>query len=261
MKTKPDFQFEKKLWEEGFYVIGMDEVGRGAIAGPVAAAAVAFNKYQVLDTKGEIIKIDDSKKLKPNERKKADKWIKENALSWGIGMVGVSFINKHGIVKATNKAFRVAIKELINRLEKQNCNPPSPDLIGIRRDNSPYSNTNIAKESKKFLLIDAFYVKNVRGIRLQNQKAIIKGDEKSISIAASSIIAKVYRDKIMRILDRSKSKYNQKYGWSRNKGYGTNSHIEGIKKHGICIQHRKLFVRKIVNANSQEKPLICKLPL
>lgn len=208
-KKLPDFFFEKKAWKRGFKIVGgVDEVGRGALAGPVVAGCVAFRQSQV--SKFEVlnkIKIDDSKKLTPRQRERASFWIKRNAVCYGIGWASVAQINKFGIKKASEIAFRMAIKRCRMRVD--------------------------------FLLIDAFFVPYVRGLRRKNQLPIVNGDAKSISIAASSIIAKVYRDKLMSAL-------GGKYGWAKNKGYGTKEHQKAIRKYGPTRLHRKLFVRTFV---------------
>lgn len=206
----PNFSFEKKLWKKHKFVAGMDEVGRGALAGPVVAGAVVFPP----DLKIEV-KINDSKKLTKKRRETADNWIKRNAVSWGIGEAGVGKINKLGIKKATEIAFRRAIK---------NCGEIN------------------------YLLIDAFFVPYVAGLRRRNQLAIVKGDQKSLSIAAASIIAKVYRDNLMTKLSRD-SKY-KKYKWEKNKGYGTKDHQKAIKKYGPTRLHRKLFIRNFVSSQA-----------
>ncbi len=190
---------------------GVDEVGRGSFAGPVVAGCVVFErKTEIPDG----IKINDSKKLRPLERKKASRWIKENALTWGIGEAPVSVINRLGMAKATKMAFRRAIDDANKRL-------------GKRID---------------FLLIDAFFIPYVRGLRRENQQAIVNGDEKSFSIAAASIVAKVERDKEMLRFSR---KY-PRYGWGRNKGYGTKQHQEALKKYGTTRYHRKVFVSRFI---------------
>ena len=210
----PDFSFEKTVSKKGYRIIaGMDEVGRGCFAGPVVAGAVVFG----LNDKWENPpKINDSKKLTPRQREIADKWIRKNALVFGIGKSSVAQINKFGIKKASEIAFRKAIK---------NC--------GIEIN---------------YILIDAFYVSYVRGLRRKNQKPIIKGDTKSISIAAASIIAKVYRDKLMAKLSNNR-KY-KKYGWDKNKGYGTLIHRNVIQKYGLTRLHRKKFVESYFNNSS-----------
>lgn len=204
---KPSFINENKLWGKFPVVIGIDEVGRGALAGPLVGAAVVFAPNKTIP---DSVNINDSKKLSSKQRKIAATWIKKNCLAWGIGESSVSFINKYGIVKATHTAFRKAI-----------------NMIRLLQN--------------KYLLVDAFYIKYVRGIGLRNQKAIIKGDEKSYSIAAASIIAKVYRDNLMKRL----SKDLQKYGWNTNVGYGTKRHILAIRIYGPTKHHRLAFISKI----------------
>jgi len=218
----PNFAFEKKLWKEGFsFVAGIDEVGRGCFAGPVVAGCCLFSQ-SILPTLSllEGIRIDDSKKLTSAQRNAANVWIKNNALSWGIGEAGVELINKFGIVKAARHAFRLAIK---------NTNAKMLNL-----------------ESKiDFLLVDAFYIPYVKGVSRKYQKAIIKGDSKSLSIAAGSIIAKVYRDSLMEKIG-SGEKF-QHYGWHKNKGYGTKEHREAILKYGISNYHRLQFVNTFLS--------------
>ena len=253
--TLPDFSFERRLHKQGYKLIaGVDEVGRGSFAGPVVAGCVIFNPVGVLSLASPTalppankrgapsvvppgsrhpfssVRINDSKKLSPKQREIADKWIRGNARAFGIGQASVSQINRFGIKKATEIAFRKAIV---------NCSPSGGGKLSI-----------------DYLLIDAFYIPRVLGLRRKNparnashsdaggQKAIKKGDTMSISIAAASIVAKVYRDKLMVSLDKQ-SKY-KKYGWAQNKGYGTRVHREAIKIYGVTKLHRKQFVRNYV---------------
>lgn len=220
------------------FVAGADEVGRGCFAGPMVAGCVVFTADLARDTFGtsdtsDTPRIDDSKKLTTRQREVAEKWIKENALTWGIGEASVSEINRFGISKATSSAFRRAV-----------------------------ANANIRLHARiDYLLIDAFFVPYVAGlpsirkvkkngrIKKYNHKntrqlAIVNGDSKSASIAAASIIAKVYRDCLMQKIGTRKA--YKKYGWGENKGYGTKAHREAILKYGICRYHRKMFVRKYV---------------
>lgn len=190
-------------------VVGIDEVGRGAWAGPVVAGGVVFAPETKIP-KG--VTINDSKQLTSPQREKAASWIRQNSLAWGIGEAPVSVINRVGMGKATKMAFRRAISQLADKSVKS-----------IKPD---------------FLLIDAFYIPYVRGLRRKNQKAIINGDEKSISIAAASILAKVYRDALMHKL----SERYRLYKWGNNKGYGTKKHQSAIKKYGLTRFHRKAFV-------------------
>lgn len=205
----PSFLYEKKLWKKDFKnVAGVDEVGRGSFAGPVVAGVVSFPKdIEKIDLKGVVI--NDSKKLTPKQREKAEVWIKENALFWAVGKASVNQINRLGIVKATQIAFRKAI----------------------------------SKNRTDFLLIDAFYIPYVKGLRRKNQLAIVKGDTESMSIAAASIIAKVYRDKLM--TDLAKQAKYKKYKWDQNKGYGTLDHRSAIRKYGATVLHRKDFIKGI----------------
>lgn len=218
--AEPNFLEEERLWENGFtYVIGVDEVGRGAFAGPVTVSAVIFkSKTEELKTLG----INDSKLLKPLKRQKLSKLIKTNCFSYSIATVGLPTINKLGIGKATEIAFRKAVASIMHQVE----------VIENKR-----KNTNIMSNTDYYLLVDGFHIKHIKRIGLKNQKAIIKGDRKSITIAAASIIAKVHRDSLMKKLAKDFPEYNL----GVNKGYGTKAHREAIRKHGLSKIHRKSF--------------------
>lgn len=204
MQHLPDFSFEKYYWKKGYKIIGgVDEVGRGAFAGPVVAACVIF-KRKLKDHP----KIDDSKRLSPVARQIAADWIKNNAFAYGLGSVSARVINRIGIGKASKMAFRRAVKNTGRRID--------------------------------FLLCDAFYVSYLAGLPKVKQKPIVHGDQKSISVAAASIIAKVYRDKLMTKLGQRR-RY-KKYLWGKNKGYGTEEHQKTIIKYGRSSYHRKAFV-------------------
>lgn len=221
----PNFFFEKRLWEKSYkYVAGLDEVGKGSFAGPIVAGCVVFKPKTKIP---KDIHINDSKKLTSKKREIANKWIIKNALTWGTGEVVASVINRVGIVKAAHTAFRRAIENANNRAQRR----------------------------VDYLLVDAFFIPYVWGLPMKRkaarknpnlkdgkarQLAIVKGDQKSISIAAASIIAKVYRDNIMKSLSK-KSRY-VRYGWDKNKGYGTKKHGSAIRKFGISKYHRKQFV-------------------
>ena len=217
----PDFQEESKLWELGYkYVIGVDEVGRGSFAGPVSAAAVVF-ECETRELTG--LGINDSKLLKPLQRRRLSKLIKGSCTSYTVATIGVSTINRVGIGKATEAAFRKAISSIMYQVESSK----------YEEKNTKY----ILPNTKYFILVDGFHIKYIRKIGLKNQKAIVKGDRKSISIAAASIIAKVHRDSLMKKLSR---KYPQ-YGFGKHKGYGTKAHQAAIKKHGLSKLHRTSF--------------------
>jgi ribonuclease HII len=193
-----DLSVERKLWKKGYQTIaGIDEVGRGSWAGPVVAGAVVLPRDWKLPPK-----LADSKLLQPKEREALAKIICAEAVCYSVAEVGLTIINREGIGKATQRAFRLALKKLA----------VTPD----------------------YHLIDAFYVKYVpKG----KQRPIIKGDQKSASIAAASIIAKVHRDRLMRKLALQFPAYQ----WARNKGYGTKIHQTAIKKHGFSPLHRRSF--------------------
>ncbi len=191
-------QYELQLWEQGFKLIcGIDEVGRGCFAGPVVAGAVIFPQGISLPEG-----IADSKLLKPKTREELAEEIKKVALAWSVGEIDVPSINKFGIGKATQMAFLQAV----NNLSK------IPD----------------------FLVIDAFFIDN---IDRKIQKPIKNGDKLSVSIAAASIVAKVYRDNLM---VKEHKKYPV-YGFDQHKGYGTKLHQDAIKKHGLSELHRTSF--------------------
>lgn len=218
----PNFNFENELWNRGIkFVGGCDEVGRGCFAGPVVAAVVTFSlnsNFQAINNKQikDGITINDSKKLSKKQRALADKWIRENALAYGIGEASVAEINMAGIVSSTRMAMRRAIKATKIKIEH--------------------------------LLIDAFYLPYTRDLNTKKQTAIVKGDTFSVSIAAASILAKVYRDDLMNKIGnlREFSEYN----WAVNKGYGTAGHREAILKHGITPQHRIRFVNTFLTNKS-----------
>lgn len=229
----PNFRYERALWKRYRFVAGVDEVGRGCFAGPVVAGCVIFSRDIKIPKE---IEINDSKKLSPRKREKASEWIKENCLSWGIGESPASLINQIGMGRATRKAFRKAISETRRRLAK------------------PID----------YLLIDAFFIPFVAGLPAKRrkdgkgryranpkgrQKAIVDGDEKSLTVGAASIIAKVYRDRLMQTLGR-RPKF-RKYGWGRNKGYGTRQHQRALKKYGLTRYHRKVFVSSFFSSPSR----------
>jgi len=208
MKTKkPSFRQERLLWDKRVnYVIGMDEVGRGAFAGPIVAAGVVYSSSQNSKHLGNV---NDSKLLNPILRTKCVKIIKENSLSWAVESVNISYINKHGIGKANTQAFRKVLKKLFSQMKN--------DL-------------------NHFVLIDGFHIKYLPG-GLKKQKGIIKGDRICLSIASASILAKVYRDNLIKKLNK---KYPQ-YNFYKNKGYGTKFHRDALKKHGLSKIHRTSF--------------------
>lgn len=197
----PNLEEEKLLWKRGFKrVAGLDEAGRGPLAGPVVAGAILISpKFK---TKNLRLKINDSKKLSEKQREELFKILTNHKnIEWGVGIVSEKIIDKINILEATKLAMQKALKDL-----------------GIKPDH---------------LLIDG----NFNIYYATKQKAIIKGDQKVISVAAASIIAKVTRDRIM---DKYHKKYPQ-YGFDKHKGYPTKFHIKILERYGICPIHRKSF--------------------
>ena len=200
-----------KEFDSGFTVggslvaAGTDEAGRGPLAGPVVAACV------VLPEDFDVIGVDDSKKLSEKKREELFDKIQAKALAIGVGISDNITIDQINILQATKKAMKEAFLEAETRLKEK---------TGQRID---------------VLLADAVTLEELD----VHQEAIIKGDAKSLSIAAASIIAKVTRDRIM-------LEYHRQYPWygfDRNKGYGTKAHYQGIGAYGITPIHRKTFLK------------------
>ncbi len=199
-RTEKMKEYEKK-YASFSYICGIDEVGRGPLAGPVVAGAV------ILPKDCDILYLNDSKQLSEKKREELYALIMEKALATGLGVVPPERIDEINILQATYEAMRQAIGKL--------------------------------KHKPQLLLNDAV---TIPGVSIK-QVPIIKGDAKSISIAAASIIAKVTRDRMMVEYDRT---YPQ-YGFASNKGYGAKAHIEAIKKFGLTPIHRRSFVGNFVS--------------
>lgn len=210
LKIKKAFDLEQSQSRgmgEDIYLGGIDEAGRGPLAGPVVAACV------VLPKDFGVLGIDDSKKLSEKKREELFAEITSKALAYGIGIEDNNVIDQINILQATKKAMREAAKQANQML---------------------YQRTG---KTIELLLLDAVTLDNLE----TEQQVVIKGDAKSLSIAAASVIAKVTRDRMM--LD-----YHGQYpgyGFDSNKGYGTKAHYQGIEKFGITPIHRKTFLKNI----------------
>ena len=192
-------RYETNLIKKGYkYVCGVDEVGRGPLAGPVVCAAVIMPVDDIIDG------VDDSKKLTEKKRQKLAEEIKKKAIAYAICRIEPQIIDEINILQAT----RLCMKNAIESLDIK------PDFVLV--DGNMTLDTDIP------------------------QKYIIKGDSFSYSIGAASIIAKVYRDKLM---EEYAVTYPQ-YSFEKNKGYGTVAHVNAIKQAGICPVHRRSFVKK-----------------
>ena len=190
----------EKEYDACSFICGIDEAGRGPLAGPVVAGAVVLKKD------AQILYLNDSKKLSEKRREELYLEIQEKAVSWAVGIAGPERIDEINILQATYEAMREAVSKL----------SVPPDI----------------------LLNDAV---TIPGLDIP-QVSIIKGDAKSVSIAAASVMAKVTRDHMMA---RYGELYPQ-YGFAKHKGYGTKVHVEALHEFGPCPIHRKTFLKKIL---------------
>jgi len=194
--------FEKKYQVQYTAICGIDEAGRGPLAGPVVAGAC------ILPGDVNILYLNDSKKLSPKKRDILYDEICATAVAYGVGIVSPQRIDEINILRATYQAMQQAVSNLST----------VPDL----------------------LLVDAVTVPNLP----MKQVGIVKGDERSVSIAAASILAKVTRDRIMEEFDCA----YPEYGFAQHKGYGSAAHIQAIKKYGPCPIHRRTFLTNFISA-------------
>lgn len=209
-----DLGYELSLDEVG----GIDEAGRGPLAGPVVAACA------VLGDDFAVIGIDDSKKLSAKKREELFDEITSKALAYGVGIVDNEIIDEINILQATKRAMAMAAEK-------------ADEMLRSRRIAAPDGSQEKSGAGVRLLLLDAV---RIEGVEIP-QRDIIKGDAKSLSIAAASIIAKVTRDRMM-------DEYHQQYpyyGFDSNKGYGTKAHYEGIYTHGVTPIHRKTFLKNL----------------
>lgn len=204
MRVKKMYEFDRSFGNHQ-YVAGVDEVGRGPLAGPIVAAAVILDLKVKMDSE-LILRANDSKKLSIAVRKELSYIIKEKALAYKIVAIDNNIIDEKGVGVCNNQVFLDCCEGISIK----------PDLV----------------------LSDGYKIKNYPNLN----EFVIKGDTKSISIACASIIAKVYRDELM-------LEYHCKYpnyGFDRNVGYGTQEHVDAIKKYGTIPIHRKSFLKNIL---------------
>ena len=200
--------YERKLRSEGVqHIGGVDEVGRGPLAGPVVTACV------ILPEDFSVLGVDDSKKLSEKKREALYAEILAQATAWGIGIRDNRIIDAINILEATKEA----MAEAVRNADRMRCEKQGAHL--------------------QHILIDALTLKTVA----IPQTGIVKGDAASLSIAAASIIAKVTRDRMMVEYDR----VYPGYGFEKNKGYGTKAHYEGLRAQGMTPIHRRSFLKNL----------------
>ena len=205
-------KIEEEIYSNGIKnIAGIDEAGRGPLAGPVVVACVIMPKESMIEG------VNDSKKVSEKKREKLYDEIINEAIAYGVGIISQNEIDRINILNATKEGLTLAIKEMEKNIQEKQRNFSKPEII----------------------LVDALTKIDTDHIPY---KSIIKGDSKSYSIAAASIIAKVTRDRIMRQWDE----VYPMYGFAKHKGYGTSAHIAAIKEYGLCPLHRKSFVKNIV---------------
>ncbi len=197
LKRLEDMRVYERMYEEQGLVCGVDEAGRGPLAGPVAAAAV------ILPKDCRILYLNDSKKLSAARREALYEEICQKAVAYGVGLASAEEIDELNILQATYLAMKRALDQL--------------------------------SQTPAVLLNDAV---TIPGVTIP-QVPIVKGDAKSLSIAAASVLAKVTRDQIMTACDP----IFPEYGFARHKGYGTAAHIEALRTFGPCSMHRRTFIR------------------
>ena len=247
------------------YLIGVDEVGRGPLAGPVVACAVIMPKDW--DVPG----INDSKKLTENRRNELALKIKDRSVAIGLGFVNSKKIDRFNIRNATKMAMIIAVRRCIENFEEQGVgldNIREEDLPAIENRNYETgsdmtldvdSNEDLDRALKKSrikILIDGDMEIPLEQLEADfdkggvtiSQETIIKGDSKSLAIGAASIVAKVARDEFM----KEYSKRAPEFGFEKHKGYGTKAHYEAISSYGLSPIHRKTFLKKVLDKMEEE---------
>jgi ribonuclease HII len=223
---KSSFDIENELLSRGYdFVIGIDEVGRGPLAGPVVACAVVLKNYESRIMNQEIKKfylIRDSKMLSEKQRESIFDFIQDNFFV-GVGLCDHETIDRMNILEASFLAMKKAVADLFSRMYQ-------------------VSSIKYEEENKKYMIHNTKYIILVDGNKKipnfsMEQRAIVGGDKIVKSISAASIIAKVTRDRMMKEMHE---KYPE-YGFDKHKGYGTKFHVEALQKNGPCQIHRKSF--------------------
>ncbi len=214
----PTYKREKQKIQNGFdFVVGCDEVGAGPLAGPVVAAACILKSETIGNHRTEdswYYRVRDSKTVSEKERETLALCIKENCLCFAVSEVSPEEVDTLNIHNASLLAMQRAVSSLLEQLKIQD-------------------------QKKVFVFVDGKY--KIKGVTLE-QEPVISGDSEILSISAASILAKVYRDELLRKID----KVFPGYGFAKHKGYGTKEHIQAIQKNGVLDIHRRSFLKNII---------------
>ena len=214
--TLPTFIFEEAARESGYrIVIGVDEAGRGPLAGPVVAAAARYRSNSLVfppEADRYVRLIRDSKTLSERQREDAYRWIVDH-FETGVGMVDAETIDRVNILQATFLALQQAIDEVLKKCVQKNESMGNIPVRVLVDGNRAIPHVTYAQET------------------------IVRGDSRAVSIAAASIVAKVTRDRLMYALENT----YPKYGFAQHKGYGTARHLEALRNYGPCPIHRRSF--------------------
>lgn len=236
------FEFDKSF--EVDFLVGTDEAGRGPAAGGVFAAAVHINNFEIAK---DLAKLNDSKKLTAKVREELYDVILNNTIN-SVVCVEVEDIEKYNILNCSLRAMKLSCEDVINKSQcfQEKLQGHTEFISGSQKREKP---NQVQGDNTLLTIVDGNkLIKNY----YYPQQYIIKGDSKSASIAAASILAKVTRDRYMQKLHEEYPQYN----WAKNAGYLTKEHIEAIKKYGITKYHRKSFLKNILNQKTEQLSLL-----
>lgn len=237
------FEFDKSF--EVDFLVGTDEAGRGPAAGGVFAAAVHINNFEIAK---DLAKLNDSKKLTAKVREELYDVILNNTIN-SVVCVEVEDIEKYNILNCSLRAMKLSCEDVINKSKCfQEKLQGHTEFISRSQE---HENTNQVHNNQNNILTIVDGNKLIKNYYYP-QQYIIKGDSKSASIAAASILAKVTRDRYMQKLHEEYPQYN----WAKNAGYLTKEHTEAIKKYGVTKYHRKSFLKNILNQKTEQLSLL-----
>lgn len=236
------FEFDKSFKVD--FLVGTDEAGRGPAAGGVFAAAVHINNFEIAK---DLVKLNDSKKLTAKVREELYDVILNNTIN-SVVCVEVEDIEKYNILNCSLRAMKLSCEDVINKSQcfQEKLQGHTEFISGSQKREIP---NQVQGDNTLLTIVDGNkLIKNY----YYPQQYIIKGDSKSASIAAASILAKVTRDRYMQKLHEEYPQYN----WAKNAGYLTKEHTEAIKKYGITKYHRKSFLKNILNQKTEQLSLL-----